>query len=283
MPTDPMLKEVARQALYRLAPDRWVARELGMTPDPWQVTLLRTPPGSQVIALTGRQAGKTQAACWAASHVAVFELGALSVVACPSQRQSAEAVRRVKAALVKAGVKLKGDNVFAVETVAGARILALPGDESTSRGLSVDGVIIADEAARLSPEMISALRPMRARFADTARFMMLSTAWSRSDPFWQVWESDDPSWVRIRSLADNNPTVLEGVPRWRAGQPGRDDVPKGVSGRAARPRRQSVRLEPLRPGDFPARAESAARGSVYAAGGDRALGRKSVSRPGWQP
>jgi hypothetical protein len=205
MPTDPMLKEVARQALYRLAPDRWVARVLGMTPDPWQVTLLRTPPGSQLIALTGRQAGKTQAACWAAGHVAVFELGALSVVACPSQRQSAEAVRRVKAALVKAGVKLKGDNVFAVETVAGARILALPGDESTSRGLSVDGVIIADEAARLSPEMISALRPMRARFAETARFMMLSTAWSRSDPFWQVWESDDPSWVRIRSLADNNP------------------------------------------------------------------------------
>ncbi len=67
------------------------------------------------------------------------------------------------------------------------------------------GSSLPTEAARLSPEMISALRPMRARFADTARFMMLSTAWSRSDPFWQVWESDDPSWVRIRSLADNNP------------------------------------------------------------------------------
>ena len=143
MPTDPMLKEVARLALYRLAPDRWVARKLGMTPDPWQVTLLRTPPGSQLIALTGASR-QDPGRGWAASHVAVFELGALSVVACPSQRQSAEAVRRVKAALVKAGVKLKGDNVFAVETVTGARVLALPGDESTSRGLSVDGVIIAD-------------------------------------------------------------------------------------------------------------------------------------------
>ena len=158
-----------------------------------------------MIALTGRQAGKTQAAAWALAHVAVFELGTLSVVACPSQRQSAEAVRRVKAALAKAGMKLKGDNVFGVETLAGARIIALPGDESTSRGLSVDGIVVADEAARLSAEMMSALRPMRARFAETARLMMLSTAWSRSDPFWTVWESDDPSWIRIKSLADGNP------------------------------------------------------------------------------
>ena len=85
---------------------------------------------------------------------------------------------------------------------ASSRCLAT---KSTSRGLSVDGIVVADEAARLSAEMMSALRPMRARFADTARLMMLSTAWSRSDPFWTVWESDDPSWIRIKSLADGNP------------------------------------------------------------------------------
>ena len=126
-------------------------------------------------------------------------------MACPSQRQSGEAIRRVKAALVKTGAVLKADNVFAVETQEGSRVLALPGDESTSRGLSVDGIVCADEAARLSPDMIAALRPMRARFAAVSRFLMLSTAWSRVDEFWRVWGSDDPTWIRIRSLADDNP------------------------------------------------------------------------------
>jgi hypothetical protein len=168
------------------------------------VTLLRTPPGSQAIALCARQSGKTQAGSWACAHVAVHQEGSLSVIACPSQRQSAEAVRRCRAALAKAGTTLKSDNVFGLETRQESRILALPGDEATSRGLSVSGIVVADEAARLSPDMIAALRPMRARFPD-ARFMMLSTAWSRSDEFWKVWEADDPSWVRVSSLADSNP------------------------------------------------------------------------------
>ncbi len=205
MQNNDLLREVARQALYRVAPDKWVERELGISPDPWQVELLRSPPGSQVIALTGRQAGKTQSAAWALAHVATFQKGSLSVVACPSQRQSGEAIRRVKAALVKTGAVLKADNVFAVETREGSRVLALPGDESTSRGLSVDGIVCADEAARLSADMMAALRPMRARFATVSRFMMLSTAWSRVDEFWRVWESDDPTWIRIKSLAEDNP------------------------------------------------------------------------------
>ena len=111
-----------------VAPDKWVERELGVTPDPWQVELLRSPPGSQVIALTGRQAGKTQTAAWALAHVAIFRKGSLSVVACPSQRQSGEAIRRVKAALLRAGALLKADNVFALETHEGSRVLALPGE-----------------------------------------------------------------------------------------------------------------------------------------------------------
>ncbi len=49
------------------------------------------------------------------------------------------------------------------------------------RGLTVDGWIVADEAARLSDDLIAALSPMRARRPE-ARFAMLSTAWSRTDP-----------------------------------------------------------------------------------------------------
>jgi hypothetical protein len=86
-------------------------------------------------------------------------------------------------------------------------VLALPGSDDSIRGLTVDGWIVADEAARLSEDLIAALRPMRARCRRT-RFAMLSTAWSRSDPFWMAWSGDDPSWIRLKATADE-PGLLD--------------------------------------------------------------------------
>jgi hypothetical protein len=82
-------------------------------------------------------------------------------------------------------------------------VLALPGSDDSIRGLTVDGWIVADEAARLSNDLIAALRPMRARRPE-ARLAMLSTAWSRTDPFWTAWASDDPSWIRLKATADTD-------------------------------------------------------------------------------
>jgi hypothetical protein len=125
------------------------------------------------------------------------------VVACPAQRQSAEAVRRVREAIIKAGCKLEADNVYGLELTNGSRVLALPGSDDSIRGLTVDAWIVADEAARLPNDLVAALRPMRARRPD-ARFAMLSTAWSRTDPFWMAWTSDDPSWIRLKATADTD-------------------------------------------------------------------------------
>ena len=79
--------------------------------------------------------------------------------------------------------------------------MALPGSDDFIRGLTVDGWIVADEAAQLSNDLIAALSPMRAR-RPQARFAMLSTAWSRTDPFWTVWADDDPSWMRLKATAE---------------------------------------------------------------------------------
>jgi hypothetical protein len=84
-------------------------------------------------------------------------------------------VRRVREILLKVGAKLVSDNVYALELDNGARVLALPGSDDSIRGLTVDGWIVADEAARLSEDIIAALRPMRAR-RPQARLAMLSTA-----------------------------------------------------------------------------------------------------------
>ena len=184
---------------------------LGVEPTKWQEDFLRAPRGASILALTARQCGKTTTAAWAMAHGALFVPGSLRVVACPAQRQSAEAVRRVREAVIKAGGKLEADNVYGLELTNGSRVLALPGSDDSIRGLTVDGWIVADEAARLTDDLIAALRPMRARRPE-ARFAMLSTAWSRTDPFWMAWAGDDQSWIRLKATADTvhyDPKFLE--------------------------------------------------------------------------
>jgi len=190
-----------REVAYQIDPALWVVEVLGVEPTAWQAQFLRAPLGASIIALTARQVGKTTVAAWAITHHMLFTPGGLSVIACPAQRQSAEAVRRVRENLTKIGAELKSVHVYGIELTNGSRVLALPGSDDSIRGLTVDGWIVADEAARLSNDLISALRPMRAR-RPQARFAMLSTAWSRSDPFWNVWADDDPSWMRLRATAE---------------------------------------------------------------------------------
>jgi hypothetical protein len=189
-----------REAAYRIDPVLWVREVLGIEPTPWQQDFLRARRGASILVLTARQVGKTTAASWAIAHFMYFTPGSLSVVACPAQTQSAEAVRKVRAIFSRIGAELTANNVYGLELKNGARVKALPGSDDSIRGLTVDGWIIADEASRVDSDLISALRPMRAR--TQARFAMLSTAWSRTDPFWTAWSDDDPSWLRLKATAE---------------------------------------------------------------------------------
>jgi hypothetical protein len=190
-----------RELAYAIDPSLWAKHALGVQPQEWQSDFLRAPRAASIAVLTARQVGKTTTAAWAMAHFMIYSPGSLSVVACPAQRQSAEAVRKVKEVLAQLGIKLKVDNVYGIELENGSRVLALPGSDDSIRGLTVDGWIVVDEAARVSAELFSALRPMRAR-RPHARFAMLSTAWSRTDPFWNVWASGDLSWIRLQATAD---------------------------------------------------------------------------------
>src|SRR3989440_11391854 len=83
-----------RELAYQIAPALWVRDALGVEPAPWQEQFLRAPLGASIIALTARQVGTTTSASWAIAHHMLFTPGGLSVIASPTQRQSAEAVRR---------------------------------------------------------------------------------------------------------------------------------------------------------------------------------------------
>jgi len=38
---------------------------------------------------------------------------------------------------------------------------------------------------------------------------MLSTAWSRTDPFWTAWSDGDPSWIRLQATAETAPFSVQ--------------------------------------------------------------------------
>ena len=196
----------ALEAAYRVNPALWMQDVLAITPRPWQEKFLRTPRGASILVLTARQVGKTTVAACAMAHTAIFVPGSLSVVACPAQRQSAEPIRKVKEMVLKAGATLLTDNKYGIELANGSRVLALPSSEESIRGLTVDGWIVADEAAFLTDEVIAALRPMRAQRPE-ARIVMLSTANTRTDPFWSAWEAGDESCMRIQVTVDVDPTL----------------------------------------------------------------------------
>ena len=194
-----------REIAYRIDPALWMHEVLGIPPHDWQKTFLLAPQGASIAVLTARQVGKTTAAAVGMAHSAVFMPGSLSVVACPTQNQSAEALRKVRDMVLMAGAELTTENKYSLELANRSRVLALPGTEESIRGLTVDAWIVADEAARLDPAIMAALHPMRTQRPD-ARFAMLSTAWSRTDPFWSAWENED--WVRIRATTDVEPNLI---------------------------------------------------------------------------
>ena len=125
----------AREAAYRVNPALWMQDVLGITPHDWQRKFLLAPRGASIAVLTARQVGKTTAAAVGMAHSAVFMPGSVSVIACPTQNQSAEALRKVRDMVLKAGAKLATDNVFRLELANGSRVLALPGTQESVRGL----------------------------------------------------------------------------------------------------------------------------------------------------
>src|SRR5262245_14317246 len=208
---------VATNSAHMLDPALWMKEVLGIEPHAWQKKFLLEPRGASIVVLTSRQVGKTTAAAVAMAHSSLFMPGSLSVIACPTQDQSAEALRMVRDMVVKAGAGFITENKFSLELANRSRVRALPGTHESIRGLTVDAWIVADEAAQLDPAIMAALHPMRTQ-RPNARFAMLSTAWSRTDPFWSVWAGGDPSWTRIRATVDVVPKLIEPATLERAKQ-----------------------------------------------------------------
>ena len=190
---------------YATNPVAWAREVLNFDPDPKQEQILSANVRRGILNCT-RQWGKSTTCAIKAVHYAQFHPDSLTLVASPSLRQSAEFLRKARKAVAKLGIRARGDgeNRCSLLLPNGARIVGIPESEDTIRGFSDVGLLIIDEASRVSDVMYSALRPMLA--VRNGSLWLMSTPNGKRGFFYREWSSDQP-WLRIQATAEECPRI----------------------------------------------------------------------------
>ncbi len=173
---------------------------LGLTPDPWQVELLRSA-AQQSLLLCTRQAGKSTTTACVGLHTALYQPGALVLLLSPSLRQSQELFLKVTTFYRELGEPVPAREASALRLTLenGSRIIALPGSEATIRGFSGVSLLIIDEAARVDDPLYYSVRPMLA--VSGGRLVALSTPFGKRGFFHEAWTNGGPTWHRTKITA----------------------------------------------------------------------------------
>jgi Terminase large subunit, T4likevirus-type, N-terminal len=181
-------------------------RELGLSPDPWQADLLSTAPHRALLNCC-RQSGKSTTAAGLALHTALYVPGSLVLLVSPSLRQSGELFRKVGGFYHQlTGVeRAVQESVLRIELANGSRVVSLPGSEGTVRGYSSASLVIADEAARISDDLMAAIRPMLA--VTNGRLIAMSTPWGKRGWWHKEWALGGDNWKRFSLRAEDCPRI----------------------------------------------------------------------------
>src|SRR5438552_2134459 len=136
---------------------------LGLAPDEQQKKVLESGAKRGILNCS-RQWGKSTVAAAKAVHRAYMRKESLVLVASPTDRQSAEFLRKAAGLVRKLGITPRGDgdNQISLMLPNGSRIVGLPGTEGTVRGFSAVSLLLIDEASRVEDAMYKALLPMLA-------------------------------------------------------------------------------------------------------------------------
>lgn len=182
-----------------------LARRLGVEPDPWQLGILRST-SRRVALCCSRQVGKSTVASIAALHSALFQPGALVLIAAPSQRQSIELFRKITGFYRALGrpVAAEAENTMSLALENGSRIVTLPGDERTVRGFAAAHLLVIDEASRVEDDFFESVRPMLA--VSGGRLLALSTPFGQRGWFWKA-ATSARGWEVVRVTAEQCPRI----------------------------------------------------------------------------
>jgi hypothetical protein len=182
-----------------------LAERAGITPDPWQAQVLRSP-ASRLLLNCSRQSGKSTITAVLSVHTAVYRPGSLCLLLSPALRQSQELFRQcldVYRALDQP-IPPTAESALRLELDNGSRIVALPGKEGTIRGYSGVALLAIDEASRVLDDLYRSVRPMLA--VSGGRLLALSTPFGTRGWWYDAWQSDEP-WERTEVPAAACPRI----------------------------------------------------------------------------
>lgn len=211
--TNQFLNDAAKSLIAKLRRREAVnpllfAQRIGFEPDDWQTDVLMSD--SKKIALNcSRQSGKSTTTAILSSHKAIHKPESLTLIVCPSERQSGELLRKIKDVLSKTpDIDFDRNSTLTVELSNGSRILALPSSESNIRTFSAVDLLILDEASRIDDEVYNAVRPMLA--VSNGQQILLSTPNGKRGFFYETWKNGDESeWQKIEIMASDCPRITK--------------------------------------------------------------------------
>jgi hypothetical protein len=182
------------------------ARSVGITPDDWQTDVLASDHPRKILCC-GRQTGKSTVAGILAIHKALTVPGATVLVVAPGERQAKLLFSKAASLYKQAGYPLPAhsERRTGLELSNGSVIEALPAVERTTRGYSVD-LLIVDEAAAVPDMDYMGILP--ALIATRGEQVLLSTPRGKRGFFHELYHSDD-DWHRIMVRSDETPRIRD--------------------------------------------------------------------------
>ena len=189
-----------------LDPVAFTRDRLKIDPDRFQIEALRSMAKRGILNCT-RQWGKSTMAAAKAVHRAYTRPGSTVLVASPTDRQSAEFVRKCAEMTATLGIRPRGDgdNSTSLQFPNGSRIVGLPGVEANVRGFSAVSLILIDEASVVDDRMYKALLPMLA--VGNGDLWMMSTPRGKRGFFYDIWQHGGPDWYRLSVTAPDCPRI----------------------------------------------------------------------------
>jgi hypothetical protein len=172
------------------------ALALGLAADERQCAVLRSRSKRGILNCS-RQWGKSTVSAAMALYRAYTAPKSLVLVASPSERQSAEWMRKAGDMLARMGIARRGDGDNAVSLMLPneSRIIGLPGTEATSRGFSAASLVLIDEASRVHDAMAMSLLPTLA--IGDGDLWLMSTPNGKRGFFYDMWEHGGEEWMRV--------------------------------------------------------------------------------------
>jgi cytochrome c-type biogenesis protein CcmE len=182
------------------------ARSVGIDPDPWQGQILASEHPRKILCC-GRQTGKSTVAAILAIHKALTRPGSTVLVVAPGERQAKLLFTKAASLYRQAGYPLPAhsERRTGLELSNGSIIEALPAVERTTRGYSVD-LLVVDEAAAVPDLDYHGILP--ALIATQGEQVLLSTPRGKRGFFHELWHSGD-DWQRVMVRSDEVGRIRE--------------------------------------------------------------------------